>query len=61
MVATFDIFRKLPDGQPLWVMAVNSLQESEHQVVRLMMTSPGEYFIFNSSTGSILDTRAKAA
>jgi hypothetical protein len=28
-------------GQSLWVMAFNSLQESEHQVDRLLMNSPG--------------------
>lgn len=61
MVPKFDIFQKLSDGQPLWIRAVESLKESERQLDQLMFTSPGNYFIFDSSTGSVIDGRAKAA
>jgi hypothetical protein len=47
MGAKFDIFKKLPDGHPLWVKAVDGLEEARAQLTRLAANSPGEYFIYS--------------
>jgi hypothetical protein len=43
-----DIFKRLPDGHPLWMMAVDGLEEARAQLARLRAVSPGEYFIYNN-------------
>ena len=59
MDAKFDIFKKLPDGHPLWVKAVDGLEEAKAQLARLAASSPGEYFIYNVRNGCVV--RAKMA
>jgi hypothetical protein len=49
--AKFDIFRKLPNGQPLWVKAVEGLEEAKRQLTQIAETSPGDYFIYNTRNG----------
>jgi hypothetical protein len=49
--AKFDIFRKLPDGQPLWVKAVEGLEEAKRQLTQMAEMSPGDYFIYNTRNG----------
>jgi hypothetical protein len=53
MDGKFDVFRKLPDGQPLWIQAVDGLHEAKLLSLRLAASSPGEYFIYNPRDGSI--------
>jgi hypothetical protein len=54
MDAKFDIFKKLPDGYPLWVKAVDGLEEARNQITRLAVSSPGEYFIYSARNGRIV-------
>jgi hypothetical protein len=49
--AKFDIFRKRPDGQPLWVKAVEGLEEAKRQLTQMAEMSPGDYFIYNTRNG----------
>ena len=51
---TLDIFRKLPDGQPIWIKAVEGFNEAERQVSELAQLSPGDYFIFDTRTGRVV-------
>ena len=55
MSLKFDIFRRLPNGQPLWVKAVSELDEAKEQITVLLQTDPGDYFIFNALSGSVID------
>lgn len=57
MDAKFDIFKKLPDGHPLWVKAVEGLEEARNQLARLAVSSPGEYFIYSARNGCIVQNR----
>ena len=50
----FDIFKKLPDGQPIWVRAVEGLAEAKQHLLQLTQTAPGEYFLYNSPSGQII-------
>jgi hypothetical protein len=54
MGAKFDIFKTLPDGHPLWVKAVEGLEEAKAQLARLTASAPGEYFIYSVRNGSIV-------
>jgi hypothetical protein len=54
MSAKFDIFRRLPDGQPIWIKAVESLEEARHQLKQIAAISPGDYFIFNTGNGQVI-------
>ena len=60
MTAKFDIFKRLPDGHPLWVKAVDGLEEAKHQVARLKANSSDEYFIYNVQQGCIIQAKAVA-
>ena len=55
MEMKFDIFLRLPDGKPLWVEAVEGFEKAKMHIQKLAQVSPGEYFIFNSRTGQILE------
>jgi hypothetical protein len=54
MGTKFDIFKKLPDGHPLWVKAVEGLEEARAQLARLAANSPGEYFIYSLRNGCVV-------
>jgi len=60
MDAKFDIFKKLPDGHPIWVKAVDGLEEAKNQLARLAVSSPGEYFIYSALNGGIVQGRMAA-
>jgi len=53
-----DIFRSLPDGQCLWVKAVESLEDAKGQLLNLTQREPGDYFIFDPSCGCRIDAAA---
>lgn len=55
-----DIFRKLPDGQLLWVKAVENLDEATAQLRELAQINPGEYFIYDSFRGRRIELPAVA-
>jgi len=57
MTAKFDIFMRLPDGQPIWVKAVESLEEARHQLTKIAEEAPGEYFIFNARNGRVISAQ----
>jgi hypothetical protein len=60
MDAKFDIFKRLPDGQPLWVKAVDGLEEAKVQLARLAAMAPGDYFIYSVRQGRVLQTKFAA-
>jgi hypothetical protein len=51
MKCKLDIFRSFPDGQYLWIKAVESLEEAKSQMISLAQREPGDYFIFDTRTG----------
>jgi hypothetical protein len=50
----FDLFRRLPDGHPIWLRAVDGLTEAKKQLSELAKTEPGDYFLYNSPSGQII-------
>ena len=61
MDAKFDIFKRLPDGHPIWVKSVDGLEEAKNQLARLSVSSPGEYFIYSARYGGIVQGRMAAS
>jgi len=57
MGAKFDIFKRLPDGHPLWVKAVEGLEEAKSQLARIAVNSPGEYFIYSVRNARIVHAK----
>jgi hypothetical protein len=57
MCAKFDIFKNLPDGHPLWIKAVESLEDAHAQLARLTASSPGEYFIYSVRNACVIQGR----
>jgi hypothetical protein len=58
MDAKFDIFKRLPDGHPLWVKAVDGLEEAKVQLARLTATSRDEYFIYSVKNACVVQAKA---
>lgn len=55
MEGKFDIFKKLPDGNPIWVKAVIGLEEAKRQLEQMTKTTPGaEFFIYNTRNGQVI-------
>lgn len=54
MNRTLDIFKRLADGRPEWVEAVEGLEEARACVARLSSNSPGEYFIYSVADQSFV-------
>jgi hypothetical protein len=50
----FDLFMRLPNGQPVWIKAVESLEDAKNQLAQMAANSPGEYFIFNAMNGQLI-------
>jgi hypothetical protein len=49
-----DIFKRLPEGHPIWVKAVEGLEEAKRQLAEMANDTPGRYFIFNSRSGIVV-------
>jgi hypothetical protein len=50
----YDIFKKLDDGSPLWVMQAATLDEAKRHLESLARTGPGQFFVRDASTGEVL-------
>ncbi|MGB2886628.1 MAG: hypothetical protein WBC04_02925 [Candidatus Acidiferrales bacterium] len=57
MDSKFDIFRRLPDGKPVWMgtETFEVLDEAKMRLDRLALTYPGEYFIYSLKDGRVID------
>jgi hypothetical protein len=53
MDSTFDIFKRLPDGDPFWITAVQGLREAKEHMARAAAISSGEYFIYLQGEGVV--------
>jgi hypothetical protein len=55
MDSQFDIFRRLPDGKPMWMETFEVLDEAKMRLDRLALSYPGEYFIYSLKDGRVID------
>lgn len=54
MDAKYDIFKKLPDGPPLWIKAVEGLEQARGELAQIAKSIPGEYFLFDTRIGAVV-------
>jgi len=52
---TFDIFTRFSDGDPLWVAAIEGLEQAKEQTNRLAGIEPGEYFVYSQRQGIVFE------
>ena len=50
-----DIFQKFPDGQVMWIEAVDNMDDAKSQLYKLAEANPGNYFIFDGRIGCRID------
>jgi hypothetical protein len=55
MEPTYDIFKRRDDGYPLWITAVETLEEDRERTTSYALVVPGEYFIYSQGEGIILE------
>ena len=53
MTVVVDIFARLPDGSPIWLEAVEGLQNARARMRELNRVAPRDYFIYSERNGSI--------
>jgi len=61
MKAPYDILRKDALGIPIWVEAVESLEQAAARLKELARRSPGEYIVFSQKTSQFVTTDFSAA
>ncbi len=51
----FDIFKRLQNGNTLWITAVEGFREAKRRMTRLATISSGEYFIYLQGEGIVAE------
>jgi hypothetical protein len=51
----FDIFKRLPNGNTLWITTVDGLVEAKSRMGRLAAISGGEYFVYLQGEGIVAE------
>jgi hypothetical protein len=51
----YDIFRKLPDSSPLWIEAIEGLEQARNRLRQLSSQSPGEYLLYDTANRRFLN------
>jgi hypothetical protein len=54
-----DIFKKDVRGNPVWIDAVNDLEDARLRLNQLVSIRPGEYFVFDHRTRRIVASVAR--
>lgn len=52
---TYDIFRRLPDGGPIWIEAVQTLEGARARLKYLLEAQPGDYFVYDLVQNKIIE------
>lgn len=58
---TFDIFRTLPDGSPVWIEAVKGAENARKRLIQLQQIAPDKYRVFDSVGNRFVDDFGKTA
>jgi hypothetical protein len=58
---TFDIFRTLSDGSPLWIEAVQGVENVKQRLIQLQTIAPEKYRVYDSRANSFVDVFGKTA
>jgi hypothetical protein len=61
MNATYDIFRDFPDDGPIWIEAVQGLENARARLMKLHETRSGDYFVYDPTSSKIVATAIESA
>jgi hypothetical protein len=50
----FDLFKRLPDGSPLWVGQAGTLDQAKKELDAINPSGSDQYFIREAATGQIV-------
>jgi hypothetical protein len=53
MQTAFDIFVRLPDGHPLWIEAVQNLEQARKSLKKVARNAMGDCFIYSEKSGIV--------
>ena len=53
MTKVVDIFARLPNGSPMWVEAVEGLENARARVRELSKIAPWDFFLFSEQNGRV--------
>jgi hypothetical protein len=56
MKVTYDIFKKLPSGSPVWIEAVQGLELARIRLATLVETDPGEYLLYDLTCATVVES-----
>jgi len=51
----YDIFRKLPDNSPIWIEAVEGLEQAKNRLGQLSSQIPGQYLVYDTTNRKFLE------
>jgi hypothetical protein len=57
MPLAYDLFERLPDGQPMWVKAVASIDDARAMIVNLVASrgrAPQDFFVYDVRRGAVV-------
>ena len=54
MNQTYDIFRDLAETGPIWIEAVQGLDQAKARLTELLEARPGNYFIFDPLAAKVI-------
>jgi len=58
---TFDIFRTLADGSPIWVEVVRGMDGLRQRLAELQQIHPDHYRVYDPRSGAFVDFLDKTA
>lgn len=59
MNTVYDIFRDFPDSGPIWIEAIQGLDNATGRLRNLLESHPGDYFVYDTSSAKIIATASK--
>jgi hypothetical protein len=61
MNETYDIFRDLAETGPIWIEAVQGLENAKARLTTLLEARPGNYFIFDPLAAKVISSAVRSA
>lgn len=61
MSATYDIFMAFADGGPIWIEAVQGLENAKARLMLLHAAHSGDYFVYDPTSSKIVATVEQSA
>ena len=61
MTESYDIFRELAETGPIWIEAVQGLENAKARVAELLAMRPGNYFIYDPLAAKVIASAFKSS